>query len=82
IAQSTPSIMTFDHACIDLLISQQIQDMLEFGFAMHYPDFNPIWMAAFGNVGVRQAGRLGMPLYTSPIETLPQLQARDTLYRE
>lgn len=42
----------------------------------------PIWMAAFGNVGVRQAGRLGMPLYTSPIETLPQLQARDTLYRE
>ncbi|WP_089717583.1 LLM class flavin-dependent oxidoreductase [Candidatus Entotheonella palauensis] len=42
----------------------------------------PIWMAAFGNVGVRQAGRLGMPLYTSPIETLAQLQARDTLYRE
>ncbi len=42
----------------------------------------PIWMAAFGNVGVRQAGRLGMPLYTSPIETLPQLQARDALYRE
>ncbi len=41
----------------------------------------PIWMAAFGNVGVRQAGRLGMPLYTSPIETLDQLQARDTLYR-
>lgn len=42
----------------------------------------PIWMAAFGNVGVRQAGRLGMPLYTSPIETLAQLQTRDTLYRE
>ncbi|ETX00445.1 LLM class flavin-dependent oxidoreductase [Candidatus Entotheonella palauensis] len=42
----------------------------------------PIWMAAFGNVGVRQAGRLGMPLYTSPIETLAQLQARDMLYRE
>lgn len=42
----------------------------------------PIWMAAFGNVGVRQAGRLGMPLYTSPIETIAQLQARDVLYRE
>ena len=36
IAQATRSIMTFDHACIDLLISQQLQDMLEFGFAMHY----------------------------------------------
>ena len=42
----------------------------------------PIWMAAFGNVGVRQAGRLGMPLYTSPIETLSQLEARDGLYRD
>lgn len=42
----------------------------------------PIWMAAFGNVGVRQAGRLGMPLYTSPIETLSQLRTRDELYRE
>ncbi|PON12645.1 hypothetical protein C2W62_38535, partial [Candidatus Entotheonella serta] len=36
IAQSTRSIMTFDHACIDLLISQQIQDMLEFGDLPRY----------------------------------------------
>ena len=47
IAQATRSIMTFDHACIDLLISQQLQDMLEFGFAMHYPDFNPIHASSF-----------------------------------
>ena len=41
----------------------------------------PIWMAAFGNVGVRQAGRLGLPLFTSPMESIPQLRERDTLYR-
>lgn len=41
----------------------------------------PIWMAAFGNVGVRQAGRLGMPLYTSPIETLSACGARCTVSR-
>jgi alkanesulfonate monooxygenase SsuD/methylene tetrahydromethanopterin reductase-like flavin-dependent oxidoreductase (luciferase family) len=41
----------------------------------------PIWMAAFGNVGVRQAGRLGLPLFTSPLESIPQLRERDTLYR-
>ncbi len=41
----------------------------------------PIWMAAFGNVGVRQAGRLGLPLYTSPLESMAQLKERDTLYR-
>ena len=41
----------------------------------------PIWMAAFGNVGVRQAGRLGLPLFTSPLESLPQLRERDRLYR-
>jgi alkanesulfonate monooxygenase SsuD/methylene tetrahydromethanopterin reductase-like flavin-dependent oxidoreductase (luciferase family) len=41
----------------------------------------PIWMAAFGNVGVRQAGRLGLPLYTSPLETMSQLKERDLLYR-
>jgi len=41
----------------------------------------PIWMAAFGNVGVRQAGHLGLPLFTSPLESIPQLKERDTLYR-
>ena len=41
----------------------------------------PIWMAAFGNVGVRQAGRLGLPLFTSPLESIPQLRERDRLYR-
>jgi alkanesulfonate monooxygenase SsuD/methylene tetrahydromethanopterin reductase-like flavin-dependent oxidoreductase (luciferase family) len=41
----------------------------------------PIWMAAFGNVGVRQAGRLGLPLFTSPLESIPQLKERDSLYR-
>ena len=41
----------------------------------------PVWMAAFGNVGVRQAGRLGLPLFTSPLESIPQLRERDRLYR-
>ncbi|MGH7966907.1 MAG: LLM class flavin-dependent oxidoreductase [Candidatus Binatia bacterium] len=41
----------------------------------------PIWMAAFGNVGVRQAGHLGLPLFTSPLESISQLKERDTLYR-
>jgi alkanesulfonate monooxygenase SsuD/methylene tetrahydromethanopterin reductase-like flavin-dependent oxidoreductase (luciferase family) len=41
----------------------------------------PTWMAAFGNVGVRQAGRLGLPLFTSPLESIPQLKERNTLYR-
>ena len=41
----------------------------------------PVWMAAFGNVGVRQAARLGLPLYTSPLERMSQLVERDHLYR-
>lgn len=41
----------------------------------------PMWMAAFGNVGVRQAGHLGLPLFTSPLESISQLKERDTLYR-
>lgn len=41
----------------------------------------PIWMAAFGTVGVRQAGRLGLPLYTSPLESIAQLRERGALYR-
>lgn len=47
------------------------------------PMQNPIsiWMAAFGNVGVRQAGRLGLPLFTSPLESISQLRERDRLYR-
>ncbi len=40
----------------------------------------PIWMAAFGQVGVRQAGQLGLPLFTSPLESIPQLKERATLY--
>jgi alkanesulfonate monooxygenase SsuD/methylene tetrahydromethanopterin reductase-like flavin-dependent oxidoreductase (luciferase family) len=42
----------------------------------------PIWMAAFGNVGVKRAARLGYPLLPAPLESIPELQAKYRLYRE
>lgn len=33
----------------------------------------PIWVAAFGPLAIRQAGRLGLPYLASPVETLAQL---------
>jgi alkanesulfonate monooxygenase SsuD/methylene tetrahydromethanopterin reductase-like flavin-dependent oxidoreductase (luciferase family) len=40
----------------------------------------PIWMAAFGNVGVKRAARLGYPLLPAPLESIPELQAKYQLY--
>jgi alkanesulfonate monooxygenase SsuD/methylene tetrahydromethanopterin reductase-like flavin-dependent oxidoreductase (luciferase family) len=40
----------------------------------------PIWMAAFGNVGVKRAARLGYPLLPAALESIPQLQAKYQLY--
>jgi alkanesulfonate monooxygenase SsuD/methylene tetrahydromethanopterin reductase-like flavin-dependent oxidoreductase (luciferase family) len=42
----------------------------------------PIWMAAFGKVGVKRAARLGYPLLPAPLESIPELQAKYHLYRE
>jgi alkanesulfonate monooxygenase SsuD/methylene tetrahydromethanopterin reductase-like flavin-dependent oxidoreductase (luciferase family) len=40
----------------------------------------PIWMAAFGNVGVKRAARLGHPLLPAALESIPELQAKYQLY--
>jgi alkanesulfonate monooxygenase SsuD/methylene tetrahydromethanopterin reductase-like flavin-dependent oxidoreductase (luciferase family) len=40
----------------------------------------PIWMAAFGNVGVKRAARLGYPLLPAALESIPALQAKYHLY--
>jgi alkanesulfonate monooxygenase SsuD/methylene tetrahydromethanopterin reductase-like flavin-dependent oxidoreductase (luciferase family) len=41
----------------------------------------PIWMAAFGNVGVKRAARLGYPLLPAALESIPELQAKYQLYQ-
>jgi alkanesulfonate monooxygenase SsuD/methylene tetrahydromethanopterin reductase-like flavin-dependent oxidoreductase (luciferase family) len=40
----------------------------------------PIWMAAFGNVSVKRAARLGYPLLPAALESIPALQAKYQLY--
>jgi alkanesulfonate monooxygenase SsuD/methylene tetrahydromethanopterin reductase-like flavin-dependent oxidoreductase (luciferase family) len=40
----------------------------------------PLWMAAFGNVGVKRAARLGYPLLPAALESVPALQAKYQLY--
>jgi alkanesulfonate monooxygenase SsuD/methylene tetrahydromethanopterin reductase-like flavin-dependent oxidoreductase (luciferase family) len=40
----------------------------------------PIWMAAFGNVSVKRAARLGYPLLPAALESIPELQAKYRLY--
>ncbi|HXH12827.1 MAG TPA: LLM class flavin-dependent oxidoreductase [Alphaproteobacteria bacterium] len=42
----------------------------------------PLWMAAFGKVGVKRAARLGYPLLPAPLESIPELQAKYRLYHE
>ena len=39
-----------------------------------------IWMAAFGNVSVKRAARLGYPLLPAALESIPELQAKYQLY--
>jgi alkanesulfonate monooxygenase SsuD/methylene tetrahydromethanopterin reductase-like flavin-dependent oxidoreductase (luciferase family) len=38
-------------------------------------------MASFGNLGIKQAARMALPLFTSPLESLPQLKERHALYQ-
>ena len=40
----------------------------------------PLWMAAFGNVSVKRAARLGYPLLPAALESIPELQAKYQLY--
>jgi alkanesulfonate monooxygenase SsuD/methylene tetrahydromethanopterin reductase-like flavin-dependent oxidoreductase (luciferase family) len=40
----------------------------------------PVWMAAFGDVSVKRAARLGYPLLPAPLESIPELQAKYQLY--
>jgi alkanesulfonate monooxygenase SsuD/methylene tetrahydromethanopterin reductase-like flavin-dependent oxidoreductase (luciferase family) len=42
----------------------------------------PIWMAAFGNVSVKRAARLGYPLLPAALESIPELQAKYQLYHD
>jgi alkanesulfonate monooxygenase SsuD/methylene tetrahydromethanopterin reductase-like flavin-dependent oxidoreductase (luciferase family) len=42
----------------------------------------PIWMAAFGNVSVKRAARLGYPLLPAPLESIQELQAKYQLYHD
>ncbi len=43
--------------------------------------FIPIWMASFGNVGIKQAAQMDIPLFTSPLESIPQLRERQAMYK-
>jgi alkanesulfonate monooxygenase SsuD/methylene tetrahydromethanopterin reductase-like flavin-dependent oxidoreductase (luciferase family) len=42
----------------------------------------PLWLAAFGSVGVKRAARLGYPLLPAPLESIPELQAKYQLYHD
>jgi alkanesulfonate monooxygenase SsuD/methylene tetrahydromethanopterin reductase-like flavin-dependent oxidoreductase (luciferase family) len=42
----------------------------------------PLWLAAFGSVGVKRAARLGYPLLPAPLESIPALQAKYQLYHD
>ena len=42
----------------------------------------PIWIAAFGPLALAQAGRLGLPYFTSPIESMAALDRNFARFRE
>jgi alkanesulfonate monooxygenase SsuD/methylene tetrahydromethanopterin reductase-like flavin-dependent oxidoreductase (luciferase family) len=42
----------------------------------------PIWMAAFGKVGVKRAARLGYPLLPAALESISELQAKYQLFHD
>jgi alkanesulfonate monooxygenase SsuD/methylene tetrahydromethanopterin reductase-like flavin-dependent oxidoreductase (luciferase family) len=42
----------------------------------------PLWLAAFGTVGVKRAARLGYPLLPAPLESIPDLQTKYRLYHD
>jgi len=42
----------------------------------------PLWIAAFGPKAIAQAGRLGLPYFASPMETLAELETNFAAHRE
>lgn len=42
----------------------------------------PVWVAAFGPLALKQAGRLGLPYLASPRETLSRLKQNYAIHRE
>jgi alkanesulfonate monooxygenase SsuD/methylene tetrahydromethanopterin reductase-like flavin-dependent oxidoreductase (luciferase family) len=42
----------------------------------------PLWVAAFGPKAITQAGRLGLPYFASPVETLDELRRNFDLHVE
>lgn len=42
----------------------------------------PIWVAAFGPKALEQAGRLGLPYFASPIETLKKLKTNFEIHQQ
>ncbi len=42
----------------------------------------PLWVAAFGPKAIAQAGRLGLPYFASPVESLAELQANYARHEE
>ncbi len=41
-----------------------------------------LWVAAFGPLALKQAGRLGLPYLSSPLETIQRLQANHQVHRD
>jgi alkanesulfonate monooxygenase SsuD/methylene tetrahydromethanopterin reductase-like flavin-dependent oxidoreductase (luciferase family) len=48
----------------------------------HQKPYPPIWVAAFGPLALKQAGRLGLPYLASPVETLDTLKRNYSLHQE
>lgn len=42
----------------------------------------PLWIAAFGPKAIAQAGKLGLPYFASPMETLAELETNFAAHRE
>ncbi|MEJ2130036.1 MAG: LLM class flavin-dependent oxidoreductase, partial [Gammaproteobacteria bacterium] len=42
----------------------------------------PVWVAAFGPLAIRQAGRLGLPYLASPMESMSMLKEKHERHRE
>ena len=41
-----------------------------------------LWVAAFGPLALKQAGRLGLPYLSSPLETMQRLEANHQVHRD
>lgn len=48
----------------------------------HQTPHPPLWVAAFGPKALAQAGKLGLPYFASPVESLAELEANFTVHAE